>query len=97
MESGDEGDMSIAYCPDCGQAIQIVGEPDVGVRLHCPSCRTELEIVESHPVELDWVVSSASWDDDEIEQGDEDDDWDDDWADDWEDEDWDKEDWDEDE
>ncbi len=91
--------MAIAHCPDCGRAIRIGGEPKVGVRLHCPACRTELEIVESHPVELDWVISSASWDDDEDDwdDEDEDEDWDDDdedWDDD--DEDWDDDDWDDD-
>jgi len=87
--------MATAYCPDCGRAIRIGGEPKVGVRLECPSCHAELEIVESHPIELDWTISSASWDDDEDDwEEEEEEDWDDD---DWDDDDWDDEDWDEDE
>ncbi|MFP4395955.1 MAG: hypothetical protein ACLFTI_11885 [Anaerolineales bacterium] len=81
---------SKAFCPACDEAITIQGNPKVGQRLRCPSCDTEIEVIDVNPVELDWAYEDEDdfyedWDD---EDSDEDDDWDDDdWDDDWDDED----------
>jgi len=63
--------VAIATCPDCGEKISIQGEIRLGREVTCPNCEAELEIVETVPVELDWV-----YDEDEEYIDDEDDeDW----------------------
>jgi alpha-aminoadipate carrier protein LysW len=61
-------------CPSCGEDVVIPGRPELGQRVVCPSCDSELEVIELEPLELDWPF-------------DEDEDWDDDWDDDWDEED----------
>jgi lysine biosynthesis protein LysW len=51
-----------AYCPDCDGIIYINPRPQAGQRFVCPHCDTELEVVSSHPLELDWA---SSWSDEE--------------------------------
>lgn len=57
-----------ASCPDCGEGIQLQGLARIGQKVICPNCDAELEVIETDPVELDWV-----YDDDSDE--DEDEDW----------------------
>ena len=81
---------SKAFCPACDEAITLQGNPKVGQRLRCPSCDTEIEVIDVNPVELDWAYEDEDdfYDDWDDEDSDEDDDWDDDdWDDDWDDED----------
>ena len=61
----------------------------MGQRLRCPSCDTEIEVIDVNPVELDWAYEDEDdfYDDWEDES---DEDWDDD---DWDDDDWDDDDW----
>lgn len=82
---------SKAFCPACDEAITIQEKPKIGHRLRCPSCDTEIEVIDVNPVELDWAYEDEDdfYDDWEEES---DKDWDED---DWDDDDWDDDDWDE--
>jgi alpha-aminoadipate carrier protein LysW len=63
--------MATAICPSCDKAVNLSGDPEIGQRITCPSCQTELEVIDVEPVELDWAYDyDDDWDDDE--------DWDDD-------------------
>ncbi len=62
-----------AVCPDCGEKIPLSPPIRLGAQVTCPNCEAELEIVETDPVELDWVYEDDDYD---YEQEDEDDeDW----------------------
>ena len=60
--------MKRAECPSCGSMINMGTNTRLGQRLKCPSCRTELEVTWSDPLELDWV-----YEEDEEEYGEEED------------------------
>lgn len=70
--------MPNAICPECDHDIPLT-TPKEGMKVVCPRCEAELEVVSLHPLELDWV-----YEEDE-EDLDEDDDWglDDEDEDDW--------------
>lgn len=56
-------------CPDCAAAIDLdEDEVEEGEIMSCPECESELEVVSTHPVQL----NSLSEDDDEDEDEDED-------------------------
>ncbi len=58
--------MATAICPSCDKTVTLTGNPKIGQKLTCPSCKTELEVVEVNPVELDWAYEyDDDWDDDE--------------------------------
>jgi hypothetical protein len=87
--------MDNAFCPDCEEAISFKAQPKVGQRIVCSNCESELEVIETSPLELDWVYDEPveDWDDDKDEgdwdDDDDDGDWedvDDDGDDDWEEE-----------
>jgi lysine biosynthesis protein LysW len=59
-----------AVCPDCGRAIQIKSPVRMGQEIACPHCDAELEVIETDPVELDWI-----YEDDVYEDEDEEEDW----------------------
>ena len=54
-----------AYCPDCEEPIQLKGTPRLGMRLTCPSCGSELELISVDPPAVDWA-----YDDEEDENED---------------------------
>jgi len=56
-----------ALCPDCGERITLKSTVRLGQEVVCPHCDAELEVVETDPVELDWVYDD---DDDEEEEED---------------------------
>lgn len=69
--------MPSAICPECDHDISLTA-PKEGMKVVCPRCEAELEVVSLHPLELDWVYEE------DIDDMDEDDDWglddeDDDW------------------
>lgn len=45
----------VSYCPSCDGLIQLFAKPKLGQKLTCKSCHTELEIVELHPLTIDWA------------------------------------------
>jgi lysine biosynthesis protein LysW len=58
-----------ATCPDCGQVVRLQGRVRRGQEVTCPHCDAELEVIETDPVELDWVYDEYDGEEDE------DDDW----------------------
>ena len=55
-----------AECPDCGEKITLRDPVELGQLVTCPNCEAELEVVETNPVELDWVYEE--WDEEEEEE-----------------------------
>ena len=60
-----------AACPDCGKLVHLRGPVRIGQEVACPHCDAELEVIETDPVELDWVYDEYDGEEDE----DEDEDW----------------------
>jgi lysine biosynthesis protein LysW len=58
-----------ATCPDCGDKIALRGTIRMGQKVVCPNCDAELEVVETEPVELDWVY------DDDLDSDDQEENW----------------------
>jgi lysine biosynthesis protein LysW len=56
-----------AVCPDCGRTIHVKNPARIGQEVQCPHCDAELEVIETDPVELDWVYEEDVDDDDEDE------------------------------
>ena len=62
--------MPYAICPGCDEEIY-VARPRKGAQLTCNACNADLEVVETNPVELDWVYEDDDeWDDDDYEDDD---------------------------
>jgi DNA-directed RNA polymerase subunit RPC12/RpoP len=61
----------IVDCPDCGEDILLRGKIALGLKVVCPNCSADLEVIDVDPVELDW---SYDYDYDD-EEDDEDEDW----------------------
>jgi len=47
--------MTIISCLSCEHAVDLGPNPAIGQRITCPNCETNLEVINLHPVELDWV------------------------------------------
>lgn len=43
------------YCPNCDNTIVIAGSVRMNQKFLCKTCRTELEVVDLHPLTLDWA------------------------------------------
>lgn len=43
-------------CPDCEENFEIGDAADVGQLVECPSCKAQLEVLDLHPVILDYAV-----------------------------------------
>jgi lysine biosynthesis protein LysW len=78
--------MSTVLCPECDEKIRIPGKPVLGRRFQCHNCGVELELINTDPVELDWVYSEPDaqdsdsdwdWDDEDSDFDDEEDEEDD--------------------
>jgi len=46
--------VAIAYCPDCGNRIDLGRKPWVGQAAFCQKCDADLEVIRTNPPELDW-------------------------------------------
>lgn len=72
--------MRAANCPDCDNRITLEVKPEKGMRITCPFCGADLEVIGLDPVELDWYYSELDddgWDDyDDDDDDGSDDDWD---------------------
>ena len=64
--SNTDARTTLVRCPDCNERIRIGGTIRLGRKVTCPNCEAELEIVETGPVELDWVADDYA-DEDEDE------------------------------
>lgn len=58
--------MENSYCPDCDEGVEI-RKAQVGQKLFCPHCGTELEVIGTDPLDLDWAYASAYNDEWEFE------------------------------
>jgi hypothetical protein len=72
-----------AFCPDCDEPIGLGAKLRLGQRITCPHCQTDLEVIETLPLELDWAYDEPGdvWEDEEVEDwddGGDDEDWEDD-------------------
>jgi alpha-aminoadipate carrier protein LysW len=56
-----------ATCPDCGSRIGVKSPVRIGQQVVCPNCDAELEVIDTDPVELDWVYEDEEGDEDEDE------------------------------
>lgn len=65
--------MPKTYCPECDAEISIESPRD-GIRIRCSECGTELEVISSDPLDVDFPMDE-DWDES-------DEDWDSDWDDD---------------
>jgi lysine biosynthesis protein LysW len=61
----------VAKCPDCQSNINLPPKPELWMRITCPECGTQLEIVDDNPWELDYTEDTDGdlADDDKDEQG----------------------------
>jgi alpha-aminoadipate carrier protein LysW len=55
----------VVRCPECAAAIDVdEDEVEEGELLSCPECEVELEVVQTHPVQLN-VISDEEEDEEE--------------------------------
>ncbi len=45
----------VAICPDCQSTIALPATPELWMRVTCPECGTQLEIIDDNPWELDYA------------------------------------------
>jgi alpha-aminoadipate carrier protein LysW len=45
----------MAFCPECEAVIDVGDDIEEGLRVDCPECGAELEVVNTNPLELDIV------------------------------------------
>ncbi len=69
----------VAKCPDCQSSINLPPKPELWMRVTCPECGTQLEIVDDDPWELDYAEDFdeeefEDFDDEDLEDEDFDDD-----------------------
>ncbi len=58
--------MVTATCVECDEEIEINDRPRRGLRVICPSCGAQLEVVSTNPIELDIPFDDDDeWDDDD--------------------------------
>jgi len=56
--------MATAFCPECGAKVVLdIEELKLGQRIDCPECGTSLEVINVHPLELDYAIES--WEEEE--------------------------------
>lgn len=61
----------MAKCPECGALIDLEDdEVEEGETFPCPECAVDLEVVNTHPLELDAIPDEEE--EDELEEEDED-------------------------
>ena len=49
---------AVVTCRSCGREIRLRREPKAGLRLTCPGCATNLEIIGLAPLEVDWAFDA---------------------------------------
>ena len=63
---------TMAVCPDCGERIPVQASARVGYRFDCPECGSDLEVIDTDPIELDWAYDDDYDSDEDNEYDDED-------------------------
>jgi len=62
--------MPYAVCPGCDENVYVSGTPRKGQKVYCNECESDLVVVDTDPLELDWPYE----DEDDEDYEDEDDD-----------------------
>lgn len=73
MVTGKAVKKVVAACPDCEDNITLEGEIEWGDQVVCPHCGTKLEVINTNPVELDWVFEEYEYEYDDDDDDDDDD------------------------
>jgi predicted amidophosphoribosyltransferase len=47
-------------CPSCSRDIRICGRLTIGMEVRCSSCGDELQVIDTDPIELDWLYDYDS-------------------------------------
>ena len=55
-------------CPECDEDIILKSDIRWGEQVTCPHCSTELEVINTSPLELDWVYDEYEYEDIEDEE-----------------------------
>jgi len=55
----------VATCPDCGEGVPVEGAIELGKKVTCPTCDAKLEVVETIPLELDWVFEDTYYEEED--------------------------------
>lgn len=58
--------MARVYCPDCDGKITVNPHVKLGLKLVCPNCDADLEVISVDPLEIDWFYD-WTWEEDEEE------------------------------
>lgn len=65
--------MPVAKCPECGALIDLEeDEVEEGESYSCPECAVDLEVVNTHPLELDVIEEEEEEEEEPVESDDED-------------------------
>ena len=57
--------VQMGRCPSCSRDIKLPGRIIVGMQVRCSTCGDELQVVETDPIELDWLYDYDEFDNDE--------------------------------
>ena len=57
--------MDAGECTSCGHQIPVKEDASMGMKVTCPKCKAELEVVWLDPLELDWPFEDYDDDDDD--------------------------------
>ena len=52
--------MSTVFCPDCRETLSLGPNTEAGKRLTCPYCGTDLEVINTSPLELDFAYDEPA-------------------------------------
>jgi lysine biosynthesis protein LysW len=52
--------MAKGLCPACNLSIPVGTSPHKGQIVSCPKCRSQLEVVNLSPIELDWIYDEET-------------------------------------
>ena len=59
----------MSHCPECGATMDLdADELEEGAIISCPDCAVDLEVVNTHPLELDVVGGDDEEDEDDDEE-----------------------------
>jgi lysine biosynthesis protein LysW len=47
---------AVAFCPDCEEQIHMGTDPELGLKVLCPHCWTDLEVISLKPLKLSWDI-----------------------------------------
>lgn len=49
----------IGICLECDEQIELSDDAEVGDHVDCPNCKSKYEILDLHPVMLDWAEPTS--------------------------------------